>query len=327
MIYKKVKRIDEQISALGVGCWNFGGDWDSSEDNNSNNIIHAAIDLGVNLFDVAPVYGWYHSDKVLGKALQGGLRQKVVIASKCGLLWDENHKTRNCLTKKSILEEIDGSLRRLRTDYIDIYQLHWPDHNTPIEETAEVLAEIKKAGKIRHIGLSNFAQADVEKFMTMVEVDEQQGLYNMFERNTDSYHGIPLEYKTEKEVFPNVKKWGQAFLPYSPLFQGLLAGRFLDGVGLSAKDIRLQNPKFASAEAFEPYRQVALKLKAFADELGKPMNEVSLNWTRQKEEVTSIIGGASSIAQLEKNVKCTEWDLSAEELAKIDEIIAPFENV
>ena len=115
MIYKKVKRIDEQISALGVGCWNFGGDWDSSEDNNSDRIIHASIDLGINLFDVAPVYGWYHSEEVLGKALQGGLRQKVVIASKCGLLWDENHKTRNCLTKKSILEEIDGSLRRLRT--------------------------------------------------------------------------------------------------------------------------------------------------------------------------------------------------------------------
>lgn len=328
MVYKKVARIEEKISAIGVGCWGFGGDWDTSNDKNAFEIIHAAVDLGVNLFDVAPVYGWTHAERLLGRALkEGGLRQKVLVASKCGLTWNEKHQTANDLSRKNILREIDESLERLQTDYIDIYQLHWPDPATPIEETAETLAEIKKAGKIRHVGLSNFAQQDVEKFMSMIEVDEQQSLYNMFERNTDSYHGIPLSYRTEREVLPNVKKWGQAFLPYSPLFQGLLAGRFLEGVRLSGKDIRLENPKFANAAVFEPYRQTALKLKAFADELGRPMNEVSLNWTRQKEEITSIISGASSVAQLERNLHCTTWNLTAEEIAHIDKIIAPFENV
>ncbi|MDO4990289.1 MAG: aldo/keto reductase [Eubacteriales bacterium] len=326
MIYKKVKRIDEQISALGVGCWNFGGDWDCSEDNNSDRIIHAAIDLGINFFDVAPVYGWYHSEEVLGKALEGGLREKVVIASKCGLLWDENHVTRNDLSKKSILEEIDGSLRRLRTDYIDIYQLHWPDHDTPIEETAEALLEIKKAGKIRHVGLSNFSQADVAAFEAIVPVDCQQGLYNMLERNTSSYHGIPLEYKTEDEMLVTVRRLGQAFLPYSPYMQGLLTGRFTKEYRFSPTDIRNQNPKFFG-EAFDTYYAGYEKLQAFADSIGRPMNEICVNWLRQNDAVTSIIGGASNQKQLEANVRAMEWDLTEEELAVIAGIIEPFRTM
>ncbi len=323
MINKKVKRIEQPISALGVGCWNFGGDWDNSNDDKSVEIIHAAIDLGVNFFDVAPVYGWYHSEKVLGKALKGGLRDKVTIASKCGLLWDENHKTRNDLSRKSILEEIDGSLSRLDVDYIDIYQLHWPDPNTPIEETAQTLLEIKEAGKIRHVGLSNFSQADVEKFEKIVPVDCQQGLYNMLERNTSSYHNIPLEYKTEDEMLVTVKKYGQAFLPYSPYMQGLLTGRFTRERKFSSTDIRNENPKFFG-ETYEKYFSGYEKLAAFAAEMGRPMNEICVNWLRQKEEVTSIIGGASTLKQLEGNVHAMTWDIQPEEMEIINGIIEPF---
>lgn len=326
MIYKKVARIEESISVIGIGCWGFGGDFDSSNDQQSIDIIHAAIDLGVNLFDVAPVYGWFHAEKVLGQALKGGRRQKVIVASKCGLTWNEKHETRNDLSKENILQEIDGSLKRLGTDYIDIYQLHWPDPTVPIAETCEALIQIKEAGKIRHIGLSNFSQEDVETFMSIVDIDEQQGLYNMFERNTTSYHGIPLDYLTEKEMLPTVRKYGQAFLPYSPLFQGLLAGRFLDGLDLSKTDIRQNNPKFEK-KAFEPYRLAALKLKALAEEMGRPMNEIALNWLRQKDEVTSIIGGASSLDQLKKNVQCLTWDIREDEMLKINEITAPFEDL
>ena len=326
MIYKKVARIEEQISAIGIGCWNMGGDWDSSEEKTSIDIIHAAIDMGINFFDVAPVYGWGVSETILGKALKGGLRDKVLIASKGGLLWDDAHQTTNNLSKKSLLQEIDDSLRRLQTDHVDIYQLHWPDPSVPLEETAEALTIMKDAGKIRYVGLSNFNQKDVETMMGYISVDCQQGLYNMLERNPQSYHGIPLDYKTEAEVFPNVKKYGQAYLPYSPLLQGLLAGKFLNGIDFSARDIRNANPKF-SGELFEVYRAGALKIKEFADSIGRPMNEVSLNWLRQKEEITSIIGGASSVAQLEKNIRCTTWDLTEEELKQLDVILAPFENM
>ena len=121
MIYKKVAKINEEISAIGIGCWNMGGDWDSSEESKSIDVIHAAIDMGVNLFDVAPVYGWGNSEKVLGKALkQDGLRNKVLIASKAGLTWDKPHHTANNLSKESLLKEIDDSLMRLQTDHIDI---------------------------------------------------------------------------------------------------------------------------------------------------------------------------------------------------------------
>lgn len=326
MIYKKVKMIEEKISAIGIGCWNFGGDWDSSEDNNSISIVHAAIDLGVNLFDVAPVYGWHHSEHVLGKALAGGKRDKVLIASKCGLVWNEKRKTRNDLSKANILKEIDGSLGRLQTDHIDIYQLHWPDPKVPIEETAEALIEIKKAGKIRYVGLSNFSQEDVEAFMSLIDINEQQVLYNMLERNTTSYHGIPLAYKTEKEVLPTVRKYGQALLPYSPLFQGLLAGKFSLDNNFSARDIRNENPKL-SGEQFLFYYSGYKKLQGLADEIGKPVNELALNWLRQKPEVTAIIGGASSIKQLEKNVNALSWDIADDVMERIAVIIERYENI
>ncbi len=324
MQYKKVKMIEEPISAIGIGCWNFGGDFDSSDDTVSTNIVHASIDHGINLFDVAPVYGWTHSEIVLGKALKGK-RDKVLIASKCGLTWNEKHETKNDLSKKNILREIDESLTRLQTDYIDIYQLHWPDHNTPIEETVEALHIIKDAGKIKYIGLSNYSPDDVKTFMSMIEINAQQSLYNMLERNTLSYHGIPLEYRTEKDVLPVVRKEGQAFLPYSPLFQGLLAGKFTLEKTFSARDIRNANPKL-SGEAFLEYYACYEKLNEVAKQIGKPINELAINWLRQKEEVTCIIGGASSIAQLDKNVEAVEWDISTDTMAQIDEIIAPFED-
>lgn len=327
MVYKKVKRIAEEISAIGIGCWNMGGDWDSSEENTSIRMIHAAIDQGINFFDVAPVYGWGVSETILGKALkEDGLRNKVLIASKGGLLWNEKHQTQNNLSRDSLLKEIDDTLARLQTDHVDIYQMHWPDPNVPLEETAEALNIMKKAGKIRYVGLSNFSQADVEQMMEYISVDCQQGLYNMLERNPGSYHGIPLEYRTEKEVFPNVRKYGQAFLPYSPLFQGLLAGRFLDGLTISERDIRNENPKL-TGEAFKVYQDGARKLKAYADEIGRPMNEMALNWLRQKEEITSIIGGASSVEQLEKNLRCISWDLTGEELEAIGKILEPFKDM
>ncbi len=327
MIYKKATKIDEEISAIGLGCWNFGGDWDNSNEEKSMTIVDKAIDLGINLFDIAPVYGLGISETVLGKALKrNGKRKKIIIASKCGLVWDnKNNVTRN-LTKKSILKEIDDSLLRLQTDYIDIYQLHWPDHDTPLEETAEALNQIKKSGKIRYIGLTNYSADETRKMMELSDIATYQSLYNMLERNTTSYHNTPLEYKTESEIFPVVKEFGLAYFPYSPLFQGLLSGRFNPSGNFSTKDVRNSNPKL-NGENFTAYYEVTLRLKAFADNLQKPLSEVAFNWLRQKEEVTSIIGGAKTTEQLEQNVACVNWELTSDELVAIDDIIKPFENI
>ncbi len=327
MIYNKVDKIDNKISAIGLGCWNFGGDWDSTDDTKSSKIILSALDLGINFFDVAPVYGWGHSEEVLGKTLkEAGIRDKVIIASKGGLLWNEKHETTNNLSKKSLLKEIDASLMRLQTDYIDIYQMHWPDPSVSLIETADALNEIKKAGKIRYVGLSNFSQKDVEEMMNYTDVHCQQSLYNMLERNTSSYHRIELEYKTEEEVLPMVRKHGQAFLPYSPLFQGLLAGKFTSGKNFSENDIRNANPKLVGKD-YEKYFEAAIQIKELAGLYDKPMNELALNWLRQKPEVTSIIGGASSVDQLKKNINCLSWEIDEEMMKKINKIIAPFENL
>jgi len=323
VIYKKVSKVKEEISAVGIGCWNFGGDWDGFDEQKYIDIVHAAIDAGINLFDVAPVYGWSRSEKILGKAIKGQ-RDKVIIASKGGLLWDENRVTRNDLSKASLLKEIDESLTRLQTDYIDIYQMHWPDPNVSLEETADALNIMRKAGKIRHVGLSNFSQKDVEEMMQYTDVECQQSLYNMLERNTSSYHGIPLEYACEDEVIPNVLKWGQVFLPYSPLFQGLLTGRFSQGKYFSKDDIRNANPKFAG-DAIDKYLNAANEIQKVADEIGRPMSQVALNWLRSNPAVTSIISGASSVQQLESNVACCSWDLDRETLDRLDKITEPFQ--
>lgn len=325
MIFKTTQKIPEKMSVIGIGCWNMGGDWDCSDDNNSARVILEAVDKGVNLFDVAPVYGWGNSERILGKVLKEyGLRQRVLLASKGGLLWDKNHQTRNNLSKESLLTEIDESLKRLQTDHIDIYQMHWPDHNTPLEETAEALYQMKKSGKIRYVGLSNFSQKDMETMNQYISVDCQQSLYNMLERNPRSYHGIPLEYKTEQEVFPKVREYGQAFLPYSPLFQGLLAGKFLDKVDFSKRDIRNANPKL-SGETFLVYQKAARELKLLADRIGRSLNELAFNWLIQKQEITTVIGGVASVGQLEQNLRCLDWQLTEGELKEIDRIIQPFE--
>ena len=148
----------------------------------------------------------------------------------------------------------------------------------------------------------------------------------MLERNPATYHGIPLDYRTEKEVFPVVKKYGQAFLPYSPLMQGLLAGKFLDGMTISKHDIRNENPKF-SGELYQTYYDGYEKLKKLADEMGHPTNEIAVNWLRQNPDVTTIIGGASSVEQLEQNVSALKWDIDDEYMKKINEIIEPYREM
>ena len=325
MIYRKVEKIDEELSVIGLGCWGLSGKsvWENSDDNSSIEVVHTALDKGINFFDVAPVYGFGHAEEILGKALEGGKRQDVVIASKCGLRWDNDGNIRNDLSTASILEEIDMSLSRLQTDYIDIYQLHWPDPNTTIEETIETIKDIKKSGKIRYLGVTNFSSKDTYEIMEIIDVASQQGLYNMLERNPKSYHDIPLDYRAEDEMIPMCKKEGQAFLPYSPLFQGLLSGKFKANGNFSSKDIRSANPKL-NGDVFKKYYDAVLDLTKVADKIDKPLNEVAINWLVCNENVTSIIGGATCAEHLNKNVNALTWELSGEALDDINIILDNF---
>ena len=330
MKFKKVGKIQEPISVIGMGCWELSGSgfWDGSEDSGSKDTVHFALDHGVNLLDVAPVYGHGRAETLLGKAIKGYDRTKFIIASKCGLRWDNSGKEYNDLSKKSILEEIDHSLKRLQTEYIDIYQLHWPDPKTPIEETIETIQMIQQSGKIRYFGVTNFSVKSVEHIMKYISVDSQQGLYNMLERNTTAYHNIPLEYKTEKETLPFCLKHGQAFFPYSPMFQGLLSGTFLADPrdNFSEYDVRRCNPKL-NGKLYTTYYRAMLELKTLAESYGHPLNELALNWLIDNPAVTSVIGGALSPAQVSSNLKALEWEITPEMKEKISTVLAPFENM
>ncbi|RXZ83539.1 aldo/keto reductase [Paenibacillaceae bacterium] len=323
MNYRSVKSMDDKFSTLGLGCWAFSGEvvWDGYDEKQSIATIHEAQDMGINVFDVAPVYGFGLAEEIVGKSLRNRPRDKAFIASKCGLVWDNEFRIANNLSAQSIRSEVEDSLRRLQTDYIDLYQMHWPDPSTPVEASMEVLLELTEQGKIRHIGVSNFSVALSEEAMKYGPIAAQQSLYNMVERNASTYHETPLSYRTEAEILPLCARSGQAFLPYSPLFQGLLSGVFSPKGNFSENDIRNHNKKLAG-DTFEQLYALVEQLKQYCKEgINRPLNEVAINWLLYRQEVTSVICGAQNAAQLRSNAKAMEWTLSKEHYEALNKIV------
>jgi aryl-alcohol dehydrogenase-like predicted oxidoreductase len=221
-------------SRIGLGTWAIGGwMWGGTDEAESIRTIHAALDRGITLIDTAPAYGFGRSEEIVGKALaEGGRRAGVVLATKVGLDWKNEQPFRNG-SRARIFKEIDDSLRRLRTDAIDLYQVHWPDPNTPIEETAGAMADLHKAGKIRAIGVSNFSPAQMDSFAAVAPLHAVQPPYNLFER------------AIEADVFPYACRHGLAMLAYGALCRGLLSGRMRPDTKFPDSDLRgAADPKF-----------------------------------------------------------------------------------
>ncbi len=221
-------------SRVGLGTWAIGGwMWGGTDDAESIRTIHAALDRGITLIDTAPVYGFGRSEEIVGKALaEGGRRAGVVLATKVALDWKGEQPFRNA-SRARIMKEIDDSLRRLRTDAIDLYQIHWPDPNTPVEETAGAMADLLKAGKIRAIGVSNFSPAQMDAFRAVAPLHAVQPPYNLFER------------AIEADVLPYANEHGLATLAYGALCRGLLSGRMRADTKFAATDLRgAADPKF-----------------------------------------------------------------------------------
>lgn len=323
MKMKTIPAVDFEFSAVGFGCWAAGGSaiWNGTEDDETIRTIQRAIDLGITFFDVAPVYGFGHAETMLGRAL-GSRRQDVIIASKCGLRWDDAGNIVNDLRPERIEREIEDSLRRLQTDYIDIYQIHWPDPQTPIADTMQTLNKLQTAGKIRHIGVSNFSIALADEARQHSKLVSHQGLYNLLERNPSQYHGIPLEYRTETEILPDCKENGMAFFPYSPLFQGLLTDNFRAQQQFDENDVRSANPKL-NGETFQTFYHIREKLLTFAAKIHKPLSQIAINWLIAQPQVTSVICGAQTVAHIEENAAAASWELTPEMLAEIEQILQP----
>ena len=324
MTYKKFKALNnEKLSSVGFGCWAIGGTWNNTEDQKSIETIKKAVELGINFFDVAPIYGMGHSEKILGEALKNYDRSSLFIATKCGLIWDENKVVTKSISRESLYKELNASLERLQTSYIDLYQIHWPFEGMELEEGMATLMEMKEKGLIRYIGLSNFSLKDTKKCMELAEISTLQGLYNMLEPNSEIYHHKQLEYRTVNELLPLCKEEGMAFLPYSPLMQGLLTGEFKLENNFDSSDDRSKNPKL-NGERFLNYFNCVEELKEIAQEIGKPLSQLAINWLIDQEEIGPVICGAQTPEQIEENVKSTTWELDEKTVKKIESILSKY---
>lgn len=325
MIYREIPGTDIRASVVGFGLWGVSGQWEGGKDDaQAVRTIETAVEKGVNFFDTAPVYGLGHSETVLGKALEGK-RDQVFIASKCGLVWDGQNNVTVDLSAASVKREIDEILTRLKTDYIDLWQIHWPNPAFDLEETLEAMCEVRESGKVRYLGVTNFSAADTRLAKEKAGIVSWQGLYNMLERNPSSYHSIDLAYRTEREILPLAEELGLGILPYSPLMQGLLTGKFTDGPSWGKDDVRSANPRL-SGEASAPYWEMARALAEFSRSCGVPMARLAFGWMIAKSPVSSVIAGARTPEQIASNAEAGEAELSADLLAGLEEVLQPWES-
>ncbi len=326
MRYTTAPLIPESMSVVGFGCWPLSGPgvWTAYDETEAIASVRRAVDLGVNFFDVAPVYGLGHAERVLGKAL-AERRDAVLIASKFGLVWDEQDRVTNNGTGSSIRTEVEASLRRLNTDHIDVYQMHWPDPAVDIDETMAAVLDLQAKGTIRYIGLSNFSLAEMRRAAQSGAIATFQGLYNLLEHDPRAYHGIPLEYRSRSEVLPYVVEHGMAFLPYSPLFQGLLTDSY-DSATLESSDVRNANPKL-TGDAADLYAAAAADLRHLGSEIGRPLAQVAINWLAAQDGMGPVIAGSYTVDQVVRNSAAGEWELASDELAAIDGVLERHSSV
>lgn len=326
MKFREIPGTGVKASTVGFGLWGISGQWEGgANDKEAIKALNAAIDSGINFFDTAPVYGLGHAEEVLGKALKHR-RNEVLIASKCGLVWDAEHQVTRNLSRKSLLDEIDQSLNRLGTDHIDLWQIHWPSDDTALEVTLETMESVRAAGKVRWLGISNFSAADTRKAAELADIVTWQGLYNAIERNSSSYRGDPLEYRTEEEIIPAAEELNLGILPFSPLMMGLLAGAVDEKKTFGDDDVRSGNPRIVGEESV-PYFQAVEAFVAFAAEMGKPPAELAINWLLSHGSVLSVISGARNKSEAIANSRAAEWELEPTDAIELEKRLSPWNNL
>ncbi len=298
-----------QVSAVGLGCNNFGRRCDQEQ---TSAVVEKALELGVTFFDTADIYGPRGlSEEFLGKALEGH-RQDAIIATKFvgpmgeGPLWGG-------ASRRNVVQAAEASLRRLNTDYIDLYQIHFPDMRTPIDETLRALDDLVRQGKVRYYGCSNFAGWQVveaqwtarsEHLSPLVSAQNQ---YNLLDR------------RVERELVPACNAYGLGILPYFPLASGFLTGKYSSGEP-APEGTRLAAGPMGERVLTEGNFATLAKLQSFAESAGHSMLELAIGWLASQPHVPSVIAGATKPEQVEQNVRAAEWKLTAEELTEVDAI-------
>jgi aryl-alcohol dehydrogenase-like predicted oxidoreductase len=306
-----------KVSRIGLGTWAMGGlEWGAVPERDAIRTCLEAHYCGINLIDTAPVYGRGRSEEIVGKAMRTlGRRDEFFIATKVGLDWTSSGIYTNS-TESRIRKELEDSLRRLDTDYIDLYQIHWPDALVPIEETAALLSEFQQEGKVRAVGVSNFSVAQMVKFRSMVGLASSQPPYNLFEREIESCAG---------EDHESVLSWcGRnqiAVLAWGTLCRSLLGGCATQGMTFESGDIRSVDPKFQEPR-FSQYLAAVEKLNIFArDRYGKTVVELAARWVLDRPGVSVALWGARHPSQLAAAKTVMGWTLDVSGMAQIDRIL------
>ncbi|MFC1480049.1 aldo/keto reductase [Candidatus Omnitrophota bacterium] len=304
MKYRKIENTDMEISAITLGSWVFGGDcWGEVKDSESVRVVQDAIEKGINFIDTAPIYGSGRSEEIIGRALQHK-PGRVMIATKCGLQ-QKGSSIRPNLSAPFIREEVDASLRRLGVETIDLYQCHWPDPNTSLEETFGELKRLAEEGKIRHIGVSNFGRDLLRRALLVAPIVSNQVQYSLFDR------------APEEDLIPFCKEKGISVLSYGSLGGGILTGKYKEPPAFPKGDVRAFFYQYYREPFWSKAKGLVSVLEGIAGKHKVPASHVAINWVLTSREVASCIVGCRTPEQLEQNVKAADWELTEDELTKI----------
>lgn len=310
---RKLGFSDLHLTEIGFGAWAVGGGdwrfgWGPQDDQKSIQAIQKALDLGINWIDTAAIYGLGHSEKVVGKAL-AGIRSEVIVATKCSQVWNKDGEINGSLKSESVIRECEDSLRRLETDFVDIYQIHWPSDEERIEEGWGAIEQLIKDGKVRFGGVSNFRLDQLERAQSIHPIASLQPPYSMLRRS----------YELDGE-FEYCKENNIGIVAYSPIQCGLLTDNF-NIERVAKNDWRRQSGEFRDPN-LSINISFAQELKVIAQKYGKTVSQLAIAWVLRKDEVTSAIVGARSPEQIEETIRGAGWKIEEEDLETIDEMLA-----
>lgn len=316
MRYKRFGKTEMNVSVATVGTWAIGGSgWGEVNRKDSIAAIRTMLEHGVNFIDTAPVYGKGYSEEVVGEAIQGIDRSKIYLATKAGLIWGEGIKgIENDITGKSIRKEIDDSLRRLKTDYIDLYLVHKPDFKgTPTEETMDAMMEIKASGKVKHIGLSNYSVEKIKEAEKYGDVEVVQPPFSMIDREQQDV----LEYAKANDI---------GVMTYGSLGAGMLTGTIRTIPDWEPTDARFSFYNYFKEPKFSKAQELLKTLDAIAAKRNCPVAQVAINWSTQHPLVDTALLGVRNMREALENCAATSWELTDEELAILNAAIAKYEE-
>ena len=311
MEYTRIPNLNEEISRVALGTWAIGGwMWGGTNEEQSIRTIHAALDKGINIVDTAPVYGFGRSEEIVGKALaRDGKRRGVLLATKVALEWDaENNSVWRNSSPQRIQKEVEDSLRRLQTDSIDIYQIHWPDPQVPLAETAGAMQDLRRQGKIRAVGVSNFSPEQMQEFSRECPLNSCQPPYNIFERDI------------EKDILPYCKEHNIGLLTYGALCRGLLTGKMSPETTFEGDDLRKVDPKFQEPR-FSQYLRAVEALQGLARKFDREVIHLAVRFILDKGVNIALWGGRRP-EQMDALDQVFGWELSGEDMQEIDRILA-----